>query len=102
MTTILNLAEWLRTLRTGQIKCAKLHPSKEHSIRCTAYNINRVYGMDRGNHIHIHYDWNNQVVIAVCISTAERELELSSIEHKDDWKKKIPNCYDGLLEAAHE
>lgn len=100
MTTILNLAEWLRTLRTGQVKCARLHPSKEHSIRCTAYNINRVYGMDREN--HIHYDWDNQVVVAVCISTTEHELELSSIEHKDDWKKKIPNCYDGLLEAAHE
>lgn len=102
MTTILNIAEWLRTLRTGQVKCANLHPSKEHSIRCTAYNINRVYSMDRGNHIHIHYDWDYQVVVAVCISTSERELELSSIEHKDDWKKKIPKCYDGLLEAGHE
>ena len=102
MNTIINFAEWLRTLRAGQVKCAILHPSKEHSIRCAAYNLNRVYSMDRRNYIHIHYDWNNKVVIAVCISTSERELELSSIEHKDDWKKKIPNSYDGLLEAGHE
>lgn len=102
MNTLTNFTEWLRALRAGQVKCARLHPSKEHSIRCTAYNINRVYGMDRGNYIHIHYDWDNHVVVAICISTSEHELELSSIEHKDDWKKKIPNSYVGLLEAGRE
>jgi hypothetical protein len=94
MKTINNIAEWIRSISSGEVKYGSLSRYSAHALRCAASNFNKTLGHDRGIFVHIHFDWDKMIAIAVCISVAERSVELKDREHANDWKKKIPSSFD--------
>lgn len=94
MKTINNIAEWIRSISSSEVKYGSLSRYSAHALRCAASNFNKTLGHDRGIFVHIHFDWDKMIAIAVCISVAERSVELKDREHANDWKKKIPSSFD--------
>lgn len=94
MTSIQNIAKWVRSTRASEVKFGSLPRTSSHALRCAAREFNRTYGLDWNVFVHVHYDYFKEVAVVVGVTLAERELELTNISHKNDWKKKIPTTFD--------
>lgn len=96
MKTINNIAEWIRSISSGEVKYGSLSRYSAHALRCAASNFNKTLGHDRGIFVHIHFDWDKMIAIAVCISVAETG---QTHQNYSDKNCNISNCKALIINA---
>lgn len=93
VTTEKSITGWVRTIREGVVLYANFPRKRMHSVRCGVGEFNNTLGYDRGIFVHVHYCWEEQVVVLIAESLEEKELNKGT-EHEQDWKNQIEPPYN--------
>ena len=87
---IVNRQAWFRSIRPGDVSKGKFKDSSaldSVSVQLSRYNTSR--GLKLGVYVHAKYLRDEQSIILVGVTTAQREKELSDPDFKDEWRNLI-------------
>ena len=88
--TIVNRQAWFRSIRPGDVSKGKFKNSSAlDSIAVQLSRYNASNGLKFGVFIHAMYLREEDCVILVGVTSAQRKKELSDPNYKDEWRKLI-------------